>query len=198
MMGNQPPHQPNLFYYNVNLEKRLRPDHPLRTVKALVDFDFVSGKVESLYGVNGNVSVPPPVILKLMFLLFFYDVPSERELMTTVPERLDWLWFLGYDLDSTIPGHSVLSKARARWGQETFKEFFETIVWQCVEAGLVGGKKVFCDSSLVDADASNNSVLDRQSFKRYWKKRYGELERRFFVDEGKTVPKHVSTTDPDA
>ncbi len=35
--------------------------------------------------------------------------------METLPERLDWLWFLGYDLDSDMPNHSVLSKARKRW-----------------------------------------------------------------------------------
>lgn len=68
------------------------------------------------YGDNGNVSVPPPVILKLMLLLVFYNVRSERELMATLPERLDWLWFLGYDLDSEIPDHSVLSQG-ARRGQ---------------------------------------------------------------------------------
>ncbi len=51
-----------------------------------------------------------------MLLLFLYDVPSEPELMRTLPYRLDWLWFLGYDLDSEVPDHSVLSKARSRWG----------------------------------------------------------------------------------
>jgi hypothetical protein len=59
--------------------------------------------------------------------------------MDTIPLRLDWLWFLGYDLDSEVPNHSVLSKARARWGVEAFRSFFERVVWQCVEAGLVDG-----------------------------------------------------------
>jgi IS5 family transposase len=58
--------------------------------------------------------VPPPVLLQLMLLLFLYDVPSERELLRTLPYRLDRLWFLGYDLDSEVPDHSVLSKARKR------------------------------------------------------------------------------------
>ena len=74
------------------------------------------------------MSVPPPVILKMMLLLIFYNVRSERELLATIPERLDWLWFLGFDLDSEIPNHSVLSKARTRWGAEAFKLFFERIV----------------------------------------------------------------------
>jgi len=75
-----------------------------------------------MYGYNGNVSVPPSIVVKLMLLLVFYNVRSERELMDTVPERLDWLWFLGYDLDSEIPNHSVLSKARRRWGVAVFRK----------------------------------------------------------------------------
>ncbi len=95
MMGRQPPPQPSLFYTGINLEKRVRSDHVLRKVARLVDFAFVYGEVKESHGYNGNVSVPPSMILKLMLLLVLYNVHSERELMATLPERLDWLWFLG-------------------------------------------------------------------------------------------------------
>jgi len=62
-----------------------------------------------------------------MFLFFYCNIRSERELMETIPERIDWLWFFGYNLDSDIPNHSVLSKARKRWGQDVFRQFFERI-----------------------------------------------------------------------
>lgn len=86
--------------------------------------------------------------------------------METLPERLDWLWFLGYDLEAEIPDHSVLSKARRRWGVKVFQGLFERMVLQCVEAGLVDGSKLFMDASLIKADASNNSVVDTQSLKK--------------------------------
>ena len=139
-----------------------------------------------------------------MLLLILYNVRSERELMTTIPERLDWLWFLGYDLDDEIPDHSVLSKARSRWGVETFKHFFERIVWQCVETGLVDGSKLFMDSSLIQADASNDSVVNRESLKRYLNQGYRELEARLQEQpsedllEGAVNQTHISTTDPEA
>ncbi len=85
--------------------------------------------------------------------------------MDTLAERLDWLWFVGLDFDSEIPDHSVLSKARRRWGAAVFKHFFERIVWQCVQAGLVDGRKLFIDASLIEADASSNSVVDMQSLR---------------------------------
>ena len=151
--------QQHLFNYQVNLDKRVRSDHPLRRINEIIDFTFIRYRVEKYYGYNGNVSVDPAVIIKMMFLLFYDDVPSERELMKIIPERLDYMWFLGYGLDDCIPDHSVLSKARARWGTEIFEELFIRIVWQCVTAGLVDGTKIHMDGSLVDADASKNSVV---------------------------------------
>ena len=205
MMGRQPKgRQLKMFYQGFNLEQRVRPNHPLRKVKKLIDFDFIYQEVAPSYGVNGNVSVPPPVILKLMLLLVFYNVRSERELMATMPERLDWLWFIDFDLDDDIPDHSVLSKARSRWGAGTFKLFFERIVCQCVEAGLVDGSKIFMDSSLIQADASNNSIIDMNSLKSQLNRHYQELEARLaelpedWKGNGKLNRTHLSTTDPDA
>lgn len=205
MMGRQSPPQAQLFYTGFSLEQRVRADHPLRRIAALVDFEFAYREVAERYGANGNVSVPPPVILKLMLLLTLYNVRSERELMATLPERLDWLWFLGYDLDSAIPDHSVLSKARKRWGVELFKAFFERIVWQCVRAGLVDGSKIFIDSSLIEANAANGSVMDRYSLKAQLSDRYPELERRLseigeaqLAQRGVVNQRYLSLTDPEA
>ena len=202
MMGRHFPPQSKLFYTTVSLEKRVRKDHPLRKIAKMVDFDFIYHEVEDRYGINGNVSVAPVVILKMMLLLILYNVRSERELMLTIPERLDWLWFLGYDLDDEIPHHSVLSKARSRWGVEAFRSFFERVVWQCVEAGLVDGTKLFVDASLIDADASNNSVVDTHDLRRYLDTSYRLFEERLDdVEVEKETPansRYISRTDPDA
>jgi transposase len=202
MMGRQSPPQSKLFYTHFNVDKRVRENHPLRAIARVVDFDFIYKDVEDRYGINGNVSVPPVVILKLMLLLVLCNVRSERELMETLPERLDWLWFVGYDMDDEIPNHSVLSKARSRWGIKAFKSFFERIVWQCVEAGLVDGTKLFVDASLIDADASNNSVVETYNLKSYVTKSYRRLEERLDgLESEKETPansRHISTTDPDA
>jgi transposase len=136
MMGMHTP-QKELFSYGVDLDRRVHADHPLRRVSAMVDFAFAREAVKHTCGANGNESVDPAVLVKLMFLLFHENVRSERELMRRLPERLDWLWFLGYTLDNEVPNHSVLSKARARWGGELFEELFVRSVKQCVEAGLV-------------------------------------------------------------
>lgn len=202
MMGRQFSYQYKSFLSGFSLEKRVRQDHILRKIAEKIDFDFIYEEVKDAYGANGNVSVPPPVILKMMLLLILYNVRSERELMVTISERMDWMWFLGYDLDDEVPNHSVLSKARARWGVEAFRRFFERIVGQCVEGGLVDGSKLFVDASLIQADASNNSVVDRERLQKELNKGYQRLEERLDeVGEQKTTPansRFLSTTDPDA
>jgi len=90
---------------------------------------------------------------------------------------------------------------------EVFRDFFERVVWQCVEAGLVDGRKLFIDSSLVDANASNNSVIDTQSLRIHLRENYKKLEARLEeVEESadssrryvKKNSRYMSTTDPDA
>jgi len=158
MMGRTKQEQ-SLFSYQINLEQRVRAEHPLRKVAAVVDFSFVREEVAQFYGYNGHESVAPEVIMKMMFLLFWDNVESERELLRIIPERLDYLWFLGYQLDDVVPDHSVLSKARRRWGKEVFERLFVQTVGQCLAAGLVDGRRLHVDSSLVDANASRDSVI---------------------------------------
>lgn len=196
--------QKELFSYQVDLDRRVRADHPLRRVRSMVDFGFARRAVAHTYGANGNVSVDPVVLLKLMFLLFAENVRSERELLRRLPERLDWLWFLGFGLEDAVPNHSVLSKARARWGGALFEELFVRTVQQCVAAGLVDGAKVHVDGSLIDADASRDSVIhaDAEVIARI-RAAYGAQERK--LDETQppsarcdTNHRLISTTDPDA
>jgi transposase len=203
MMGRQR-EQKDLFSYSVDLEKRVRAEHPLRKIAGAVDFTFVREAVAENYGYNGNVSVDPVVILKMLFLLFYDDVSSERELMRIIAERLDYLWFLGYGLDDEIPDHSVLSKARKRWGVEVFEGLFIRVVSQCIAAGLVDGKKIHVDASLIDANASKDSVVQGSA---EWT---AALKQAYQAVEGKlgdtTTPasrvgvndQMLSTTDPDA
>ena len=208
MMKRAPKWQPKLFYHSFNLEERIPKDHIRRRVKQTVDFEFIYDEVKDTYGQNGNPSIPPPVILQLMLLLVLYNVRSERELLKTLPLRLDWLWFLDYDIDTPVPHHSVLSKARSRWGVEVFESFFVRLVWQCVEAGLVDGQKIFVDASFIEADAAMNSLVDAGSLKHRLHHSYAEFERRLEeIPDVSDEPQHgyqkindrrVSTTDPDA
>lgn len=201
MMGQQD-QQKALFSYNIDLDRRVRADNPLRRVATLIDFTFARQQVAHTYGDNGNVSVDPVVILKMMFLLFYDNVASERQLMKIIAERLDYLWFLGYSLDEEVPNHSVLSKARARWGNEVFEQLFIQTINACVVAGLVEGKKIHMDGSLIAANASRDSVIKSSpELIAALKAVYQEQTAKLDEPTGPAAlvnQTHVSTTDPQA
>lgn len=200
MMGQQQP-QKELFSYQIDLDKRVRADNPLRQVAQVIDFTFARAEVQATYGSNGNVSVDPVVILKLMFLLFFDNVRSERQLMEILGERLDYLWFLGYGLNDAVPHHSVLSKARARWGSALFEKLFVRTVAACVKAGLVDGQKIHVDGSLIRAHAANESLVAGppeliSALRQVYQEQAAKLEEAGAGKESSATC--LSTTDPDA
>jgi hypothetical protein len=60
------------------LNRRVRPNHPLRVIRAIIDFGFVRQEVAHCHGYNGNVSTDPEVIFKLMLPLFLDNVKKEN------------------------------------------------------------------------------------------------------------------------
>jgi len=200
MMGPTQQRQSKLFYTSFNLGDRIRPDNPLRKIRQLLDFSWARPAVADMYGSTGNPSIDPIVLLKLMLILFLENIPSERELMRRLPERLDWMWFCEYDLDSELPNHSVLSKARRRWGVDLFRTFFQNILSQCVEAGLVAGEVVHLDSSLIHANASVDSL--QPAFAVLAEQTYQTLEENCELPPVQDTPLKAGTklspTDPEA
>jgi transposase len=197
MMGKPKKTQTKLFYHGLSLERRMPKDDPLRKIKQLVDFNFIRSQVADMYGNNGNLSIDPAVILKLMFLLFYENVKSGRALMRKLPLRMDWLWFCDYDLDEDTPDHSVLSKARSRWGTEVFESFFMNILEQCIAAGLVDGETIYIDSSTIDANADINKV--RPQLRKVSEELTGRFEEVCEDDDDPNkLETRVNPVDPDA
>jgi len=104
-----------LFSY-VDLEKRVRADHPLRAVRALTDaaLEALSGDFAALYSGLGRPSIAPEMLLRAMLLQAFYSVRSERQLMERLEFDMLFRWFVGLGLDDTVWDHSTFSKNRDR------------------------------------------------------------------------------------
>src|SRR5881397_3878721 len=99
-----------------SLEDRVPPDHLLRRVGLAVDFSFVRRLTARFYSHTGQPGIDPVVLFKMALLGYLYGIPSERRLAEEIRLNLGYMWFLGYDLDEAPPDHSVLSKARRRFG----------------------------------------------------------------------------------
>ena len=70
-----------LFSY-VDLEARVRPDHPLRTIRQLTDVALaaLSGDFTALYAARmGRPSIPPEMLLRAMLLQAFYSISRDLQ-----------------------------------------------------------------------------------------------------------------------
>ncbi len=81
--------------------------------------------------------------------------------MRVAADRLSVRWYLGYDLHEALPDHSSLTKIRDRYGVTIFRRFFDTIVDQCQQVGLVWGKELYLDSTQVEANADKDKLVPR-------------------------------------
>ena len=84
-----------------------------------IDLSFVRDLVCHLYTDFGRPSIDPVVFFKLQLIAFFEGIRSERLLMETVSLNLAHRWFIGYDLDESVPDHlpfgPSLSASLACW-----------------------------------------------------------------------------------
>lgn len=150
------------LFYQVSLEDLVPDGHLLRRVAEAVDFEVARRLAARFYSHTGQPSVDPVVLFKLALLGYLYGLPSERRLVDEIRVNLAYRWFIGYDLDEAIPDHSVLSKARRRFGPTIYEAFFTDVVRQCERAGLIRGDRLFLDSTLVAAHADLGRVGSRE------------------------------------
>jgi transposase len=145
----------------VCLEDLVPADHFYRHLERTLDLSFVREFVQKSYADAGRPSIDPVVFFKLQLVLFFEGIRSERQLMRHAADRLSVRWYLGYDLGEPLPNHSSLTRIRTRYGVEVFRRFFEAIVDQCQQAGLVWGKELYADATKVQANAALSSMKPR-------------------------------------
>ena len=98
----------SLFSY-VDLEARVEKDHPLRSIRLLVNeaLAALAGEFSALYAPIGRPSIPAEKLLRAMLLQAFYSIRSERQLMERLDFDLLFRWFVGLGIDDAVWDHSV-------------------------------------------------------------------------------------------
>jgi transposase len=211
MMGQQP-RTDSLFYY-FRLEDQIPDEHLLKRLDRFIDFGFVRERLRDTYSAIGRPSIDPEVLLRLLLVGYLYGITSERRLIEEVRMHLAYRWFSRLGFEREIPDHSTFSKNRhGRFrGVGVFLEVFEEIVRRCLEAGLVEGKRLTVDGTMVTANASPQRGTKPERLgevakvSRTVRDYLADLARENPVseDENKPAPRsvaarYISTTDPDA
>jgi transposase len=144
----------------VDLEERVPPRHPLRTIKRFADRALVSlsPTFDAMYGTGGRPSIPPERLLKASLLISLYSVRSERAFCEELEFQLLWRWFLDMSLMEPSFDQSTFSKNRGRLLRHVVaQQFFDEVVRQADALGLLSDEHFTVDGTLIEAAASLKS-----------------------------------------
>lgn len=139
-------------------EALVPPDHYLRRVLAIVDFDALRDRLAPLYSPIGRPAIEPLVLLKLEFLQYQYGY-SDRDIIAECGVNIAYRFFLGLGVDSTLPTPSLLSYFRARLGPEVHQQIFDDLVTQARNKGLVKDRLRLKDATHILANIAVPSTL---------------------------------------
>ena len=178
----------------------LPKSHILLDIKKLVSFSFVSEDVKDLYSDTGRGSIDPTRMFKMLFLMFFCNIPSERDLVEHVQVNVLYRYFCDINLDETIPDHSSFTVFRQRLGKKRFKRLFDRILAQCIEYDLIDGSHISFDATIVRADTA---ISNKRTKNELFAEADKLIERTFDNNSTQKTSRgnrelSLSATDPDA
>jgi transposase len=156
MQGNKQ-YEETLFL-SFQLSQKVPEDNFYRRLKQTLDLSFVRKQTRKYYGSEGQSSIDPVVFFKLMLIGYIENIASDRKIIEQASMRMDMLFFLGYNIDESLPWHSTLSRTRQLYGEELFLEVFRKILSMCVSKGMVEGSRQAVDSAFIKAHASMDSM----------------------------------------
>jgi transposase len=116
----------------------------------------------------GRPGIDPVVYLKMIMVGFFEDLPSERAIAARCADSLSIRAFLKYELDEKTPEHSSFTVIRQRLGLEVYEQVFTLTLQALREHGLLRGKNLGIDSSVIEANASLRALVNRNTEEQYW------------------------------
>lgn len=190
-----------LFMASIDLESRVRPDHPLRAIKRMADHDLakLSRRFDAAYAGEGRPSVPPERLIKAMLLQALYSIRSEAQLVDRIDHDLLFRWFLDLRLDEAVFDATVFSHNRARLERhDLIGAFFDHTVRRAMREGLISTEHFSVDGSLIEAYASIKSFRPKgqdDDDNNGFKSRNAEVD---FHGQKRSNATHESGTDPDA
>ncbi len=211
MMGEANPQR--AFFYDISLETFVPADHPLRSIRPLIDDRAIRRTCRDLYAQIGRPSIPPEQLFLALVGGYLLGVTSDRKLVMELQCNMALRWFVGLNLDQQPWDASTFSQNRRRRFDESgvLERLFDETVKRAMAEGLVS-RHVSADGTLVRANASYKSfvpievALDPEEYK----KRLRAQDRREtteppdpgnravdFRGEKRSNATHRSLTDPD-
>jgi len=193
-------HQQSHIFSYLSPEERVRPDHPLRAIREMVDvvLSQLSRSFDTMYAKVGRPSIAPEKLLRAQLLQMLYSIRSERLLMEEMDYNLLFRWFVGLNADDPVWDATVFTKNRDRLLQaDVAKEFLAEVVAQAGAKGLTSDEHFTVDGTLLEAWASQKSYQAREGKQPPPPDDPGNPTVNF-RGERRSNQTHASKTDPEA
>jgi transposase len=188
-----------MFSY-LSPEQRVRPDHPLRSIRRMTDkvFARLSRHFTKMYSEIGRPSIPPEQLLRALLLQSLYTIRSERLLMEEIDYSILFRWFVGLSLDEPMWSPTTFSKNRDRLLEaDVASAFFDAVRAQAEAAGLLSDEHFTVDGTLLEAWASLKSFRPKDGRPTAAPDDPGNPTVNFHGETRKNDT-HASITDPEA
>src|ERR1022692_547591 len=198
-MRGEDQQQNHIFSY-LSPEMRVRKDHPLRAIRAMVDevLTQLSRRFDSMYASVGRPSIPPEKLLRAQLLQMLYSIRSERLLMEEIDYNMLFRWFVGLNLDEEVWDATVFTKNRDRLLEaEVAKQFLAQVVEQAQGKGLTSDEHFTVDGTLLEAWAGAKSFQRKDDKNPPSSDDPGNPTVNFH-GEKRSNQTHASKTDPEA
>jgi transposase len=156
-MQGKTSYQEKLFN-NFQLSDRVPETNFYRRLKGVLHLEFLYKETKQYYGNSGQQSIDPIVFFKLCLVGYLENIISDRRLIEHTSMRLDILFFIGYDIDESLPWHSTISRTRQLFPEAVFERVFTHVLEMCIGKGMVKGSTQAIDSAPIKSNASMDSL----------------------------------------
>lgn len=181
-------------------EDRIPKDHPLRSMRALIDpvLRELSPRFGRLYAKNGRASIPPEYLLRALLLQLLYSVRSERMLVEQLHYNMLFRWFVGLNTDDVVWHPTTFTKNRDRLLKgDIAQAFFDRVFALARARELVSDEHFTVDGTLIEAWAGQKSFRPKDE-PHDGDSNGGSNPSVNFRNERRSNETHESRTDPDA
>ena len=148
--------------YQVHIDDLVPKENYYRRLDEVLNLNFLYKETEQYYGSEGQDSIDPVVFFKICLVGYLNNINSDRRLIEYCSNCLDVRLFIRYDIDEPLPWHSTISRTRQLYGEEVFLSLFKKVLSLCVQKGMVRGKRQAIDSAFIKANASMDSLIEKE------------------------------------
>lgn len=144
------------------IEDLVPTDHLVRKLESVIDWNFIYKIVEDLYSTIGRRSIDPVVLFKMVFINYVFGINSMRKTCKEIQVNLAYRWFLGLDVNDSVPNFSTYSKNYERRfkGTNVFNDIFSHILEIAIDNNMVDATAIFGDSTHIKASANKGKSVN--------------------------------------